>query len=127
MPIRVHSWFTVTPAFPFASSRSRGHSTFITELLIRNPERQARFVAASFSPLKGGQTARRSMLPQVPQTRRWPAVRTELSLKSPPQHTAVLHSCLVASRLYGANRPVPLFPVRACHGRRHGLCDLRNP
>jgi hypothetical protein len=29
--------------------RSRGHSTFITELLIRNPERQARFFAATIT------------------------------------------------------------------------------
>jgi hypothetical protein len=29
------------------------------------------------------------MLPQVPQTRRWPALRTELSLKSPPP----THNC----------------------------------
>jgi len=44
------------------------------------------------------------MLPQVPQTRRWPALRTELSLKSPPHHTAVLHSCLVPSRVCGKGR-----------------------
>ena len=51
--------------------------------------------------------ARRSMLPEVPQTRRRPAVRKEPSLKSDTQHTGVLHSCLVASRVCGADRPVP--------------------
>ena len=47
------------------------------------------------------------MLPQVPQTRRWPAVRTELPLKSDP----TTHSC--AAQLSGG-----VLAVRAVRGQQ---------
>ncbi|MFO0222210.1 MAG: hypothetical protein ACK56E_02770, partial [Planctomyces sp.] len=38
-----------TMLLPLECRRSRGHSIFITDLLIRNPEQQARFFAATFT------------------------------------------------------------------------------
>ncbi|MFN9136059.1 MAG: hypothetical protein ACK5YE_09480, partial [Planctomyces sp.] len=42
------------------------------------------------------------------------ALRTELSLKSPPQYTAVLHSGVVASRVCGKGRSESSSTAVAC-------------
>ena len=83
------------PGFCFAATRS-DRPAIDQETAHSSPPASAR-----------SRAARRSMLPEVPQTRRRPAVQKEPSLKSDTQHTGVLHSCLVASRVCGADRPVP--------------------
>lgn len=75
------------PGFCFAATRS-DRPAIDQETAHSSPPASAR-----------SRAARRSMLPEVPQTRRRPAVRKEPSLKSDTQHTGVLHSCLVASRV----------------------------